>query len=723
MNAAHPNPTNPIQQVLYSFAKSINNALDPAPPPGTPTVGTPNLNTGAVTGTLGFPTGSGLTYTVALPANGALTLSGDGSYTYTPSQTARQAAAANSTDSFTVTVQNGLSSSSVTVTVPIDPGTPIAGTPILGTPNVSTGKLFGNAIFTDTAGRTLTYSTSATSTGGGTVTLDTTSGDFTYTPTEAQRQAAGLDTTDTITITSSNGVRSATQTITVPIDGGIPIAGTPTVGTPETSNGAVYGRVKFTDPHGRKLTYSTFGSSSAGGGNVTVNATTGDFIYTPTRAQRRAAGLNTTDTFTITATNSVGSTTETITVTVDPGTPAASEPPANTFDGSNGAVKGAVAFSDTAGRALTYSTAGSSTGGGTVTIDASTGAFVYTPTTTQRENTAATDTFTVTISNGVRTTTKTVTVPILSSAVVATIPVGHGSATLALSANGATLYVVNTSDKTVSVIDTATKAVVATIGVGSTPFQIALAPNGFAYVTTSDDNWVTVIDTATNTVKATIWVAGASYGLAIDPSSGLAYAAQLSQNRVRLFNIATNTLTTTISLNGPVTVALSPNGTLLYAATWEVSTSGVSVINTATRSVVATIPLSSRPLFLAVSPDGSMIYVTNSTTGTGDAIEPGNTVSVISTATNTVTATITVGDYPSDVAFSPDGKFAYVTNAYSGTVSVIDTATNTVTHTISAAMSPGFVTVSPDGHTAYVTDSVSNMISVIDLSALSAAVD
>ena len=38
-------------------------------------------------------------------------------------------------------------------------------------------------------------------------------------------------------------------------------------------------------------------------------------------------------------------------------------------------------------------------------------------------------------------------------------------------------------------------------------------------------------------------------------------------------------------------------------------------------------------------------------------------VSVINTATKQVTATIGVGSYPSGVAVSPDGTRAYVTNA------------------------------------------------------------
>jgi YVTN family beta-propeller protein len=67
-------------------------------------------------------------------------------------------------------------------------------------------------------------------------------------------------------------------------------------------------------------------------------------------------------------------------------------------------------------------------------------------------------------------------------------------------------------------------------------------------------------------------------------------------------------------------------------------------------------------------------YVTN-------AFYPG-TVSVIDTATNTVVVTLAVGYDPIAVAVTPDGKHAYVTNMISNTVSVIRTASNTVVATV-----------------------------------------
>ena len=89
-------------------------------------------------------------------------------------------------------------------------------------------------------------------------------------------------------------------------------------------------------------------------------------------------------------------------------------------------------------------------------------------------------------------------------------------------------------------------------------------------------------------------------------------------------------------------------------------------------TVTANVPVGEGPWDVAVSPDGSRVYVANSF---------GESVSVIDAATNTVTATIALGDRPYDVAVSPDGTRLYATDLRGG-VSVIDTATNTVTATI-----------------------------------------
>jgi len=105
------------------------------------------------------------------------------------------------------------------------------------------------------------------------------------------------------------------------------------------------------------------------------------------------------------------------------------------------------------------------------------------------------------------------------------------------------------------------------------------------------------------------------------------------------------------------------------------------VIDTATNTIIALVdlPQFSVPCCVAVTPDGLRVYVANL----------GNhTVSVIETVTNTVTATVPVEGGPTGVAVTPDGSRVYVTMRSAspddkrGAVAVIDPATNTMTATV-----------------------------------------
>jgi YVTN family beta-propeller protein len=104
---------------------------------------------------------------------------------------------------------------------------------------------------------------------------------------------------------------------------------------------------------------------------------------------------------------------------------------------------------------------------------------------------------------------------------------------------------------------------------------------------------------------------------------------------------------------------------------------------------------------------------------------------VISTATNTVVASIPVGDDflahidwtffehwrgsdPVHVAITPDGTRAYVTNFGSHNVSVICTAANAVIATVKVGHNPLDIALTPDSASAYVVNADSNSVSVID---------
>jgi YVTN family beta-propeller protein len=136
------------------------------------------------------------------------------------------------------------------------------------------------------------------------------------------------------------------------------------------------------------------------------------------------------------------------------------------------------------------------------------------------------------------------------------------------------------------------------------------------------------------------------------------------------------------------------------------------VISTASNTVTATIPIDADSLGVAVSPDSSTIYAT-----TGRSTPEGGStgvVAVIAAESNTVTATIPVGSSGlQGVAVTPDGKRVYVTDGGTATVFVISTASNTVTATIPVGHGPLGVAVTPDGSLVYVANFSDNTVSVI----------
>jgi YVTN family beta-propeller protein len=87
-------------------------------------------------------------------------------------------------------------------------------------------------------------------------------------------------------------------------------------------------------------------------------------------------------------------------------------------------------------------------------------------------------------------------------------------------------------------------------------------------------------------------------------------------------------------------------------------------------------------------------------------------VTVVATATNTLVAEMSAGVEPYRVAITPDGAFAYVTNI-GGSVSIIATATNTVVASLPAAIVPLGLGITPDGALVYVADAFTNSVAVI----------
>jgi RHS repeat-associated protein len=280
------------------------------------------------------------------------------------------------------------------------------------------------------------------------------------------------------------------------------------------------------------------------------------------------------------------------------------------------------------------------------------------------------------------------------------------SSLLSVTLNPKLLYVANYSDNTVSVVNSATNTLLATIPVGTNPYFAAANPGGSrVYVSNISSNNVSVLDTASNAVIATIAVGVQPTGIAVSPTSNVAYVTNFSGATVSVLNTTTNSVSATVAAGtNPINVAMNPAGTRAYVSNYGSNT--VSVFDTASNTVIATVPVGANPRGLAVNPAGSLLYVSNAGS---------NTVSVVNTVNNTVVATVAVGAYPLDVTVNPAGSRAYVSNYSSNSVSLLDTASNAVVATVAVGTNPVGVALNPAATKAYVANFGANTLSVIDI--------
>ena len=220
--------------------------------------------------------------------------------------------------------------------------------------------------------------------------------------------------------------------------------------------------------------------------------------------------------------------------------------PVGTPNPVTGVVTGTVNATDPDGNTLSYAVTGVPTSG-TVTVNAASGAYTYTPTSAARLAAGSTpgpdtDAFTVAVSDGQTATTAPVSVYVSPTQFADQAPMSVGTTPSGTAFSGNYAYAANQGSNTVSVVDRSTNTVVKTIAVGTAPTGVAVTPTGSqVYVTNSGSGSVSVINTATNTVTTTIAVGAAPTGVAVSPDGTRVYVTNSGINTVSVIDTATNT--------------------------------------------------------------------------------------------------------------------------------------------------------------------------------------
>ena len=283
------------------------------------------------------------------------------------------------------------------------------------------------------------------------------------------------------------------------------------------------------------------------------------------------------------------------------------------------------------------------------------------------------------------------------------------------------VYVPNSTDASVDVIDPSTFAVTDHYQVGTNPYHIAPSWDlTKLYVDNEGENSLTVIDPHGGKPEGTITVTN-PYNLYFTPDGKMAVVIVERQGRIEfrdshdwhlikplgmpvagidhldfsadgsyalastewtgyVLKIDMNTMEVAGMLNvggQPVDVRLSPDGSVFYVANQV--RNGVSVIDTTSMKEVAFISTDRGAHGLILSRDTAQLYVANRGAGT---------ISVINIASGGVAATWITGGSPDMMVLSPDGRQLWATGRNEDTVYVVDTSTGQLMHRITTHGSP-----------------------------------
>ncbi len=151
-------------------------------------------------------------------------------------------------------------------------------------------------------------------------------------------------------------------------------------------------------------------------------------------------------------------------------------------------------------------------------------------------------------------------------------------------------------------------------------------------------------------------------------------------------------------------IALLADGTLLLVVNPD--SNSLTLVDTATRSPLAELPVGLDPRTVAVDDAGRRAYVAN---------RGSDSLSVIDLEARTVHAEIAVGNRPYGVVASPDGRRVYVAEQGLDQVRILDATSLTTLALLPTADRPSGLVLSPGGQILYVTHLLSKQIAVLSV--------
>jgi YVTN family beta-propeller protein len=267
------------------------------------------------------------------------------------------------------------------------------------------------------------------------------------------------------------------------------------------------------------------------------------------------------------------------------------------------------------------------------------------------------------------------------------------------------VYVPNSGDGTVDVIDPHTFRIVEHYAVGQIPHHIAPAWDlSRLYVDDEQSSSLTVIDPRSGKPTGSVAVPF-PYNLYFTPDARKAIVVVERLSRLEFRNPHTWALLGSVNVPWPGVDHLdfSAHGHYLLASTeWS---GEVVKVDTRSMKIIGEVNVGGLPIDVRLAPRGFKFFVAN---------QGRNGVSIVDPARMREVGFIPTGRGAHGLWLSRDTRYLYVSNRLAGTISVIRLATRRVVATWTIGGSPDMMQLSPDGSQLWVAERYDRRVDVVN---------
>jgi YVTN family beta-propeller protein len=291
-----------------------------------------------------------------------------------------------------------------------------------------------------------------------------------------------------------------------------------------------------------------------------------------------------------------------------------------------------------------------------------------------------------------------------------------------LSAQNYRLYVDNSNDDSVSVIDLNSLKVVDDLKIGASLIHgLALRSDGkLLFVTVESDHTLRLVDTTTGQTKATIKLTGRPNECAVTPDGKYVAVPIRDGDSVNIVDVVQQKVVKVLPIKEPHNAVSTDSNRYMFVS--SMGSNAVNVIDLQTMSFSAVVPAGGRPRPYVISSDGKMMYV---------AVSYLHGFDIVNIPEKKVLARVempaqhsgpprprkfeTPDTLTHGLALTPDGKELWVTSLLDDCVYIYDLQTRKFVGRLATGDGPNWIVFSPDGKYGCVSNTDSDDVSIFDV--------